>query len=88
MLHADPGDAMGDREGGEGATERGGWGSQGGEEDGGKAAGTPLLVGLGLSKTFLYCDGSRQAGEGASMPSGVNDLDEFKKWGKSRNWCP
>ena len=49
---------------------------------------TPLSVGLGLSESFLYCDGFRQAGEGASMPSGVYDLDEIKKDGKSRNWCP
>ena len=44
-------------------------------------------VGLGLFEMFMYYNRFRQAGEGGSMPLGVYDLDEIKKWGKSRNWC-
>mmetsp|Transcript_21455 Transcript_21455/g.46613 ORF Transcript_21455/g.46613 Transcript_21455/m.46613 type:complete len:871 (-) Transcript_21455:228-2840(-) len=35
-----------------------------------------------------YYDGFREAGEATSMPSGVYDLEELKKWGASKNWCP
>ena len=69
--------ATGDREGreGEGAMVTGGEDLRG-QEDGGKAAGTPLLVGLGLFETFLYYGG-------ASMPSlGVYDL-----WIWTRSRC-
>jgi hypothetical protein len=78
---------MGNQEGGEGAEEEGGGGGlQGGEEDRGNAAGVPSLVGLGSFKTFMYCNGIREAGKDVSIPSGLHDLDEIKKWDKSRNW--
>jgi len=35
-----------------------------------------------------YFDGFRAAGEATSMPSGVYDLEELKKWGEAKNWCP
>eukprot|EP00584_Thalassiosira_punctigera_P019153 CAMPEP_0172571982 /NCGR_PEP_ID=MMETSP1067-20121228/133337_1 /TAXON_ID=265564 ORGANISM="Thalassiosira punctigera, Strain Tpunct2005C2" /NCGR_SAMPLE_ID=MMETSP1067 /ASSEMBLY_ACC=CAM_ASM_000444 /LENGTH=849 /DNA_ID=CAMNT_0013364431 /DNA_START=104 /DNA_END=2653 /DNA_ORIENTATION=+ len=35
-----------------------------------------------------YFDGFREAGEATSMPSGVYDLEELKKWGESKGWCP
>jgi hypothetical protein len=44
------------------------------------------LVGLGSFKTFMYCNGIREAGKDVSIPSGLHDLDEIKKWDKSRNW--
>ena len=80
--------AMGNQEGGEGATATGGGGSQGGEEDEGNVAGAPSSVGLGSFKTFLYCNGIREAGKDVSILSGLHDLDEIKKWDQSRNWCP
>ena len=48
----------------------------------------PSGSGSGSSETCSYYDGFREAGEATSMPSGVYDLDEIKKWGKSKNWCP
>ncbi len=44
---------MDDREGGEGATATEGGRIAGGEECGGKAAATPLSVGLGSFETFV-----------------------------------
>ena len=38
--------------------------------------------------TCTYFDGFRAAGEATSMPSGIYDLEELKKWGQSKNWCP
>ncbi len=37
---------------------------------------------------FLYYNRFREVGEGTSIPPGLYNLDEIKKWGKSRNWCP
>ena len=37
---------------------------------------------------FLYYDRFCEVGEGRSIPQGLYNLDEIKKWGKSRNWCP
>ncbi|KAL7521017.1 hypothetical protein ACHAWX_005712 [Stephanocyclus meneghinianus] len=39
-------------------------------------------------ETCPYYDGFQLAGEATSMPSGVYDLEELKKWGKGKNWCP
>ncbi len=36
----------------------------------------------------MYCDRFREVGEGTSIPPGLYNLDEIKKWGKSMNWCP
>ena len=38
--------------------------------------------------TCTYFDGFKSAGEATSMPSGIYDLEELKKWGKGKNWCP
>jgi len=38
--------------------------------------------------TCTYFDGFREAGEATSMPSGVYDLEELKKWGSAKGWCP
>jgi DNA excision repair protein ERCC-2 len=40
------------------------------------------------AETCPYFDGFQAAGEATSMPSGVYDLEELKKWGKGKNWCP
>ena len=40
------------------------------------------------AETCPYFDGFHAAGEATSMPSGVYDLEELKKWGKIKNWCP
>ena len=42
----------------------------------------------GSVETCSFYNSFRQAGESTSMPSGVYDLDELQKWGKSRGWCP
>ncbi len=42
----------------------------------------------GSMETCCYYDSFQSAGEAMSMPSGVYDLEELKKWGKSRGWCP
>ncbi|GAX15523.1 DNA excision repair protein ERCC-2 [Fistulifera solaris] len=42
----------------------------------------------GSMETCAYYDNFQAAGESTSMPSGVYDLDELQKWGKSRGWCP
>jgi len=42
----------------------------------------------GSMETCSYYDNFQAAGEATTMPSGVYDLDELKKWGKSRQWCP
>lgn len=42
----------------------------------------------GSMETCEYYDNFQSAGEAMSMPSGVYDLEELKKWGKSRGWCP
>ena len=42
----------------------------------------------GSMETCSYFDNFQAAGEATTMPSGVYDLDELKKWGKSRQWCP
>jgi DNA excision repair protein ERCC-2 len=61
----------------------------GGAEAEAEAEGAPPSgSGSGSSETCSYYDGFREAGEATSMPSGVYDLDEIKKWGKSKNWCP
>eukprot|EP00550_Attheya_septentrionalis_P001898 CAMPEP_0198285108 /NCGR_PEP_ID=MMETSP1449-20131203/4420_1 /TAXON_ID=420275 /ORGANISM="Attheya septentrionalis, Strain CCMP2084" /LENGTH=869 /DNA_ID=CAMNT_0043982371 /DNA_START=47 /DNA_END=2656 /DNA_ORIENTATION=- len=39
-------------------------------------------------ETCTYFDNFQAAGEATSMPSGIYDLEELKKWGKSRGWCP
>jgi hypothetical protein len=35
----------------------------------------------------LYYNRFREVGEGTSIPPGLYNLDEIKKWGQSRNWC-
>lgn len=42
----------------------------------------------GSFETCAYFDNFQAAGESTSMPSGVYDLEELQKWGKSRGWCP
>ena len=42
----------------------------------------------GSMETCSYFDNFQAAGEATTMPSGVYDLEELKKWGKSRGWCP
>uniref|UniRef100_A0A7S4EIL5 DNA 5'-3' helicase n=1 Tax=Pseudo-nitzschia australis TaxID=44445 RepID=A0A7S4EIL5_9STRA len=40
------------------------------------------------TETCTYFDSFQEAGESTSMPSGVYDLEELKKWGQTRGWCP
>lgn len=42
----------------------------------------------GTIETCSYYDNFQAAGEATTMPSGIYDLEELKKWGKSRGWCP
>ena len=42
----------------------------------------------GSVETCSYYDNYQAAGEATSIPSGVYDLVELQKWGKSRGWCP
>jgi DNA excision repair protein ERCC-2 len=42
----------------------------------------------GSMETCPYFDNFQAAGEATTIPSGVYDLEELKKWGKSRGWCP
>lgn len=42
----------------------------------------------GSVETCSYFDNFKEAGEATSIPSGVYDLNELQKWGKSRGWCP
>jgi len=42
----------------------------------------------GSMETCTYYDAFQAAGEATSMPSGVYDLEQLKKWGKSSGWCP
>ena len=42
----------------------------------------------GSMETCAYYDNFQEAGEATTMPSGIYDLEELKKWGKSRGWCP
>jgi DNA excision repair protein ERCC-2 len=42
----------------------------------------------GSVETCSYFDNFHAAGEATSIPSGVYDLEELKKWGKERGWCP
>ena len=42
----------------------------------------------GSMPTCQYYDSFQEAGEATTMPSGVYDLEELKKWGKQRGWCP
>lgn len=42
----------------------------------------------GSMETCSYYDNFQAAGEATTMPSGIYDLEELKKWGKSRGWCP
>jgi DNA excision repair protein ERCC-2 len=42
----------------------------------------------GSVETCGYFDNFTAAGESTTMPSGVYDLEELQKWGKSRAWCP
>lgn len=39
-------------------------------------------------ETCSYFDSFQEAGEATTMPSGVYDLEELKKWGQARSWCP
>lgn len=48
-----------------------------------KAAAQP-----GSIETCSYYDNFRDAGEATSLPSGIYDLEELKKWGKEKGWCP
>lgn len=48
-----------------------------------KAASQP-----GSIETCSYYDTFRDAGEATSLPSGIYDLEELRKWGKAKNWCP
>jgi len=59
------------------------------EEDGNGSGGeVGTLSSSSSAMTCSYYDSFREAGEATSMPSGVYDLDELKKWGKGKNWCP
>ena len=42
----------------------------------------------GSMETCAYYDNFQASGEATTMPSGIYDLEELKKWGKSRGWCP
>ena len=42
----------------------------------------------GSMETCSYYDNFQAAGEATTMPSGVYDLEELKRWGKERGWCP
>jgi DNA excision repair protein ERCC-2 len=42
----------------------------------------------GSMETCSYYDNFQSAGEATNMPSGVYDLEELKKWGQGRGWCP
>jgi len=42
----------------------------------------------GSIETCPYYDTFHSAGEATTLPSGVYDLEELKKWGKERGWCP
>jgi DNA excision repair protein ERCC-2 len=42
----------------------------------------------GSLETCPYFDNFQSAGEATSMPSGVYDLEELRKWGKEKGWCP
>lgn len=42
----------------------------------------------GSMETCSYYDNFQEAGEATTMPSGVYDLEELKKWGQERGWCP
>jgi DNA excision repair protein ERCC-2 len=42
----------------------------------------------GSIETCPYYDTFHSAGEATTLPSGVYDLEELKKWGKTRGWCP
>lgn len=48
-----------------------------------KAAAQP-----GSIETCSYYDNFKDAGEATSLPSGIYDLEELKKWGKEKGWCP
>lgn len=39
-------------------------------------------------ETCTYYDQFQSAGEATNMPSGIYDLEELRKWGKERGWCP
>jgi DNA excision repair protein ERCC-2 len=42
----------------------------------------------GSMETCSYYDNFQSAGEATSMPSGIYDVEELRKWGKERQWCP
>ncbi|CAJ1912924.1 unnamed protein product [Cylindrotheca closterium] len=42
----------------------------------------------GTMETCSYYNNFQEAGEATTMPSGVYDLEELKKWGQKRGWCP
>jgi len=42
----------------------------------------------GSVETCPYYDNYQKTGEALTLPSGVYDLEELQKWGKSRGWCP
>ncbi|KAI2504082.1 Helical and beta-bridge domain [Fragilaria crotonensis] len=42
----------------------------------------------GSIETCSYFDNFQSAGEATTMPSGIYDLEELRKWGKARGWCP
>jgi len=39
-------------------------------------------------ETCSFFDSFQEAGEATIIPSGVYDLEELKKWGQARGWCP
>jgi len=39
-------------------------------------------------ETCPYYNDFKTAGESTTMPSGVYDLNQLKKWGKHKGWCP
>ena len=42
----------------------------------------------GSIETCDYFDNFKSAGEATTIPSGVFDLDQLKKLGQERGWCP
>ncbi|KAL9180696.1 hypothetical protein ACHAXT_011149 [Thalassiosira profunda] len=51
------------------------------QQQGGSSNASPV-------ETCAYYDTFMAAGEATSMPSGVYDLEELKKWGEGKGWCP
>lgn len=42
----------------------------------------------GSIETCQFYDNFHAAGEATTLPSGIYDLEELKKWGKQKGWCP